>query len=380
MKKLIIIFVICYCYVSCRKIYNPPALRTDYNYLVVNGGLISDPDSPSVITLSRTVRLTDTTSTSIIEPGATITAESDAGDKIQFTETFGGNYVATPQIFDFSKKYRINITTTNGSNYQSDFVPLRRTPPIDSLSWNQAGDVNIYAYTHDTANDTKFYRWDYVETYQYQSRLNAELGQDNGKLFYVDNTPNQTYNCWKSVNSTNIVIGSSQTLGSDVINKQQVAIVKQNSQDITIRYSILVKQYAITKDCYNYLDVLKTNTENLGSIFDAQPTQLTGNYHSINNPSEIVIGYFSASSVQEKRLFISKYEVNNWFYLDTTISCDTLYIPHTPAPDPGFFVWDYPDPRYDPFYFCGTGCLAITKRECVDCRLQGGTNQKPSFW
>jgi Domain of unknown function (DUF4249) len=384
MKKFLVHIVVgaivaIWSFSACKKNYNPPALQVNYSYLVINGGLISGTDSPSVVMLSRTAMLSDTTTSISPVTGATITAESDAGDKIPFSETSTGTYTAAPQLLDYNKKYSLTIVTSNGKTYRSDFVPARQTPPIDSLSWVQNGDVTVYAYTHDPANNTKYYRWDYVETYQYQAPLNAELSQDNGRLFYVDST-DQTYNCWRSVNSSNILVATTEALGSDVINREPIATVQQNSQEITVRYSILVKQYAITGACFNYLSVLKTNTENLGSIFDAQPTQLSGNFHCKENPSETVIGYFTASSVQQKRLFITKYQVNNWNFVDTNRSCDTIFIGHTPLPDPGFFVWDFPDTSYDPFYFCGAACLAITRRECVDCRLRGGTNQKPSYW
>ena len=365
--------------VTCKKPYNPPAIKADNKFLVVEGTLINSADSPSVITLSRTVRLTDSTFASSTERNAAVSVEGENGDTYNFFELPGGIYQSHPLSLNTLSKYRLKITTSAGQEYASDFVELKQTPPIDSLSWNQQNDVMIYLDTHDPLNNTKYYHWDFTETYQYEAPLQAELSQDNGTLFYVDNS-DQTYDCWRIVNSTDILLGSSIALNQDVISKAPIAVVPQNSQKITIRYSILVKQYAITQEGYQYLSILKKNTENLGSIFDAQPSQLTGNIHSIKNPSEIVIGFFSASSLQQKRLFITKYEVSNWHFVDSNRECGVMTIGHPALPDPGFFVYDYPDPDYYPYYFCGSGCLNIARRECVDCRLRGGVNQKPSFW
>jgi hypothetical protein len=47
---------------------------------------------------------------------------------------------------------------------------------------------------------------------------------------------------------------------------------------ISSRYSTLVRQFAISPNTYNYWQNLK-NTEQLGTLFDAQPSQLVGNAH-----------------------------------------------------------------------------------------------------
>jgi Domain of unknown function (DUF4249) len=383
MKKLLYItlvagisIIVC---VSCKKPYNPPAINVDNKFLVIDGSLINSPDSPTVIVLSRTVKLTDTTQAFYPEKGATVTIEDSAGGSFALLETSNGMYKSNPLMLNVTDKYRLKINTSDGGVYASDFVEMKQTPSIDSLSWQQQGDVTISLNTHDPSNNTRYYRWDFAETYQYEAPLNAELSQDNGRLYYV-NDSDQTFDCWRTVYSTEILLGSSIALSQDVISSAFINTVPQNSQDISIKYSILVKQYALTPNAYQYFSILKKNTENLGSIFDAQPTQLTGNFHSLSNPGEIVIGYFSASSVTQKRLFITKYEVSNWNFVDTNRECGVMSIGHFPAPDPRFFVYDYPDPNYYPYYFCGSTCLNIARRECVDCRVKGGTNQKPSYW
>ena len=384
MKNILYILFIVGVYVavdlSCKKPYSPPAIKVDNRFLVIDGTLVNSVDSPSVFTLSRTVRLTDSTFASSPEPGALVSVEGENGDIHKFNELPGGVYKSTPILLNASARYRLTIITSNGEEYASDYVAVKQSPPIDSLTWQQQNDVMIYLDTHDPLNNTKYYRWDFTETYQYEAPLNAELSQSNGHLYYVDNTPNQTYDCWRSVNSSDILIGSTVALSQDVISKAPITIVPKNSQKISIKYSILVKQYALTQDAYQYFSILKKNTENLGSIFDAQPTQLAGNIHSVKKPDEVVIGYFTASSVTQKRLFITKYDVRDWLFIDTNLDCDVKSIGHYPAPDPRFFVYDYPDTTYFPYYFCGATCLMIARRECVDCRVRGGTNQKPSYW
>ncbi len=366
-------------YTSCKKIYNPPAINIDNRFLAIDGSLVNSTDSPSVFRLSRTTKLTDSTLAYYPETGATVSVEDSSGGSFTFTETGPGKYFSNPLSLNTSDKYRLKITTSSGEDYVSDYVEVKQTPPIDSITWRQQNDVNIYLDTHGPSNNTKYYRWDFTETWQYEAPLQAELSQNNGALFYVDST-NQTFDCWRSLNSSAILTGTSIALNQDVISKEPIATIPQNSQKISIRYSILVKQYAITPDAYQYYSILKKNTENLGSIFETQPTQLFGNIHSVENPSEVVIGFFTASSVQQKRIFISKDDVSNWNFVDSNRECDEKIIAHAPLPDPRFYVYDYPDPNYYPYYFCGSTCLYIARRECVDCRVKGGVNHKPSYW
>jgi hypothetical protein len=236
----------------------------------------------------------------------------------------------------------------------------------------------VYVSSHDPLNNTRYYRWDYTETWQYRSPLESELGVENGLIYYVVDRPeDQKYNCWSTDFSTDILVGSSVALSEDVINKAPVALVPQNSVKINLRYSILVRQYAITEKAYQYFQILKKNTESLGSIFDAQPTQLIGNFHPLKNSSEIVIGYFTASSVQQKRIFIGKDEVTDWNYVYQGRECNMVVIGQNPN---NYLIYDYPDREYSAYYFASGGGLVLNRASCLDCTLQGGTNHKPSYW
>ena len=378
-KHVFILFIICIgINTSCKKPYNPPAISANNRFLVIDGTLINSPDSPTVITLSRTVRLTDTTTASSPEAGATVSAESKTGQFFSFNELPNGIYQSNPLVLNAADQYRLNITTSSGDQYQSDFVEVKQTPPIDSITWQQQNDVLIYANTHDPVNNTKYYRWDFTETWQYRAPLESELGVENGLMYYVEDHPAaQKFNCWSTDSSTEILLGSSVALSQDVISMAPIATVLQNSVKLNVRYSILVKQYALTDKAFQYFQILKKNTENLGSIFDAQPTQLTGNIHSVKNPGEVVIGYFTASSMQQKRIFIDNSQVSNWHYLYPGRECDEILIEQNPV---NYLIYDYPDTAYSAYYFSGRTGLKISRVSCLDCTLQGGTNQKPSYW
>jgi Domain of unknown function (DUF4249) len=362
---------------ACIKNYSPEATTINYRYLVVNGQIINSADSPTVITLSRTVMLSDSNFNALPETGAVVSVQSSSGESFPLVETASGVYQSVPLLLDYSKQYRINIRTKNGENYFSDYVPVVQTPAIDSITWQQDNDVIIYANTHGSVTDTRYYRWDYTETWQYTAPYNRTIADTNGILYYVDSTT-QTFNCWRSDQSTNIVVASTAALSNNVVAEQPLTTILQNDEKMSVRYSILVKQYGLTQDAYQYLSVLQKNTEALGSIFDAQPTQLAGNIHCASNPGETVLGYISACSVSQHRIFIDINQLQNWNYVYNGEDCGLKHIPQNST---NFLIYTYPDTSYAPYYFISSPPgIELAKRPCVDCTTQGGTTLKPSYW
>jgi hypothetical protein len=376
LQILTFIFLLQLSTISCKKAYSPPATNINYKYLVVNGTILNSPDSPTVITVSRTVQLTDSTTASSPEPGATVSIQGKNGEAYPLRETTGGRYISTPLILNYTEQYQLKITTSNGSRYASDFVPVLKTPAIDSVTWQQENGVGLYVSTSDPSNNIKYYRWDYLETYQYQSKFDRTIAEKNGLIYFVDST-NQTYNCWRNDNANNILIASTAALNNSVVVGAPLTTILQNSVKLAVRYSILVKQYAITADAFQYLDVLKKNTETLGSIFDAQPTQLSGNVHCITNPQEIVIGYVMASSAEQQRIFISQTQLSRWNYVYDGPSCDEVVITQNTG---NFLSYNYADTSFAPYYFISPNLLDLAKKPCVDCTTKGGSTVKPAFW
>jgi hypothetical protein len=204
----------------------------------------------------------------------------------------------------------------------------------------------------------------------------------------------QVYYCFASDSSTSILLGSSAKLVQDVISTAPIAFVPAGSEKIEKEYSIIVHQYALTSDAYNFWANLKKNTEQLGSIFDAQPSQIYGNIQCITNPKEPVIGYISASTIQSKRIFIDGSTLPNWRTtypyncgLDTTLFVrhflgggviyeEDLYFNYLK----GAAGTDYLpiSPVFDPVSGALIGHMRSTTF-CADCTIRG-TTKFPAFW
>lgn len=372
--KYFLVTIIIIAFAKCVKPYNPPALQAKNNYLVVDGFINSGANQVTTITLSRTRSISDSTTETDPELGGSIQIVSNDGTTYPLTEIGNGNYQSASLHLDNAKTYQLNIATSNSHHYHSDLIPCANTPPIDSLTWQQPGDVNIFLYTHDPANNTRYYKWDYTETWEYKSPLQSAFVVKGDHIFIADTT-DQIDSCWQSNLSSDILTGSSIALSDDVINKAKIATILQNDEKIFIRYSILVRQRGITADAYKYWGIVQKNSQDRGGLFDAQPGQLVGNIHSETDPTEPVIGFINASTETEKRLFINHREVVNW--AASPNGCDQKVIPQDPD---DFSHYYYADPNYTFYHYISGGSMAIAQKICLDCTVHGGTNQRPTYW
>lgn len=380
--------------VRCKQPYILPVRSSGGNTLVVEG-VINTGSGPTTIKLSRTVQLTDTVN-STPELNANVSIESNASTNgttvLVLANAGAGNYTTTATGLNAANNYRLRIVTSAGETYLSDFVPVKNSPPIDSLTFQvEADGVHIYSDAHDPTNNTRYYRWDYTETWIIHSEYQSfwEVSTTPKDTIIIRPSQDEIYTCWKTDTSSTIILNSSAKLSKDVIAQNPIAFVASNSEELGIEYSITVTQYALTGDAFNFWQSLKLNTEQLGSIFDAQPSEIQGNIHSVSNPLEPVRGYVSAGATAQKILFIGASSLPQYWYR-------TISTPYTDRclTDTDYYV----DPKTGAnevlqFLYHGISVPIdelVTPREvvygysssspfCVDCRFRG-SNVRPSFW
>jgi hypothetical protein len=363
---------------NCKKSYNPPVILAANNYLVVDGFINLNANESTVITLSRSKNLVDTV-VSITELNAKVNIEDNSGASYNLADTSGkGNYVSAKLTLSPLNKYRLKITTADGHQYLSDFVTPKKSAEIDSLTWQQDKDVTIYINTHDATSSSIYYKWDFIETWQLYAPEQTFWALSNGLIVSADTT-NQTDSCWSTAASNTIITGTSVALGQDVISHAPIKVIPKDNQRIKVRYSIAVRQIPLTLDAYNYWVIIQKNSQQLGTLFDLQPSQFSGNIHPVANVDEPVIGYVSAASTQQKRLFINHQQLTDWSTVLDHQECKVELIATDPS---NAMLYNYPDTAYAPWYFTGTAppSLFVSRKVCIDCREYGGVNKRPSFW
>lgn len=375
--KLMLFITVLMLSLSCKKPFEHDAISDSPTLLVVEGTI--NQGGQTNIFLSRTLKLSDKSNVQK-EKGAKVQVEGTNNSILPLTETSTGVYTLPATTFNPNLQYRLRIKTIAGKEYLSELMSVRTTPAIDSLNWRRERDgVGLYIDAHDNDNKTKYYQWDYLETWEQHSVEYSDFIYKDAKVQSRDPLDSyKIFTCWKNEVSTNILINSTAKLSADVVDDFQLALIPNRSERLGIRYSILVKQYAIGKEAYDYLTLMKRNSEQQGSLFDNQPSDIVGNIKCVSNPAERVIGFINISQIIEKRIFINNNQVPEWNF---DLTCGAIV------------VKNHKDSLYAAFV---TGMNLITTSNlsvsggiesyngntslCLDCRTRGGSNVKPSFW
>ena len=339
--------------------------------LLVVEGLITDQNEVNTVKLSKSLPLGKK---NVAKPvmGCFVTIQDDRGVTRQLFEISPGTYVTNPNSFRGvpGRKYTLKINTNSYPNYSYESIPMemKPVPSIDTLYYdkvvinesNQLSEItegcHVYLDTHDAENKCQYYRWDYIETWEF--RIPFEV---------------QNRVCWITNSSGRIQIKTTSVLEENRINRYALNFISNATDRLKVKYSMLVNQYSINEDEYLYWEKLKNVSEDVGSLYDITPATIQSNITCIEDPKEKVLGYFSVSARSSKRIFIK----------DTFMGIGNLYsqcISDTilgTGPVPGLYssVWVIMDRTYEiPPY------RVVTEHKgCADCTTRGTTTE-PLFW
>lgn len=358
---------------SCIEPFSPPEVNSDENYLVIDGFLNVGGTDSTRIELRRTQNV-NANAMPTIETGAKLTVEEENGEAMALTETGPAIYTLPPRQFSRTGKFRLRIKTKDGQEYLSEFVGVSITPAIDSITYKVDPVLNaavFYVNTHDAQNKTQFYRWKFEETWEYEAAYYSALMVRNDSVVV---RPENINKCWGKLKSGSILLGNTVKLSSDVIKDLPLNRVPISTNKLFIKYSILVRQYGLSRQAFEYWTDLAKTTQGTGSLFDVLPSQITGNIRNVADPRLLAFGYFSAATEETRRFTVSP-------RLGTYPRCtepDTIPIRCSPrdADECAFntakLLLTYWGPRSD--------SVLVAAHSCADCRLQGGTTERPSYW
>lgn len=367
---------------ACVEPYDLKNISYD-NALIVEGH-ISNINKPQQIKLSRTSTLNERVF--IPESGANVRVESESGESIQFNEVKPGIYESTAFAGVVGEGYTLSITTNSGRKYKSNQVMLRDVPPIGKIyaefvTTPERG-IKISVDSEDPQNKTHYYRWDYIETYEihtpFPSNYWVPPGTDSAVWRY-----DRVDVCWASDTLRKVLIKSTNTQAQDKVIGYQLRFIPESSYIFRVKYSMLVQQYALSEEAYNYWELTRIFNETQGSLADVQPGTITSNIVGVTDPKETVLGYFDASAISEQRVFFDyrDYKDDGYERPGFRSSCFELTPIYVVVVDIGPYMelHDHELAIWDAIGFWPTGQLELLPIGCCDCSDMG-TTVKPSFW
>jgi len=378
---------------GCISEYHQVGVSDTAGILVVDGLIVEN--GQTAIQLSRTIKVDDQFKTEAVyvqnaqirlidESNNTIAV---ADQQITDGEPVPGMYVINDEIsFNAGMKYALDIRIGN-SHYQSDFVSPVHTPEIDEVTWsiNEDNSMNIMVSTHDPSNRTKYFFWRFEEIWEYTAALSANVRYDPVTRTVIPQslTGDNRYYCWHYDHSKSMLYSSSDRFSEAMVKDLKIHHIPANDPRFCYLYSILVKQYGIDKEAYDYFENLQRNVDKNGSLFAPQPAEKEGNIQCLSNPDEPVIGYIAIANEVTYRLFIDMEKLNLFRHEN---NCSTA--PNAEGVEPGEIV---PSREYFDMpaaHAAGLGIYQVLSPsryrcfmiKCVDCTVSGGTKNKPDFW
>jgi len=365
---------------SCITPYEPDIESSEKSKYVVSGTLTDDGKVQTVY-VSRT--------SSLEYPGflgisnCMVTLSDKAGNTFQLNDDGGGKYtiVLDSAIIKPGISFRVNVHIPDGTDIQSDYDSMPSCPEIDSVYYIRkdlaTGDegifiqgIQFYTDLDGTLDQSRNFRWEAIETYEYHSEYPLEWWYD-GRVHHVVPPDYSRMICWRTTLIKNIYTLTTSNLAENKSKGIPLHFVDNTTTRLAYGYSLLLRQYALSEAAFNYYDQLRVNGVEVGGLYEQQPLAVQGNMHCLTDPDNSVLGFFSCSSVKVKRIFIRKVE---GLELDFYNACTPMtLIKGLPS---------IPRSQY-PAYLLGDGDgyqAVLLNKECVNCLLRGGTNVKPDFW
>jgi len=365
---------------SCIKTYVPDILSKDENKYVINGA-VTDIDGTQTVNISVTSPIDDPQYLPV--PGCVVKISDDNGNEFQMEDMGDGDYKTfiDPAYLLSGVSFKLEVTTPAGDHIVSDFDQLSECPVVDSvyfkrkdLEGNEAGKytlgIQFYIDLHGTENSSHFYRWEPIETWEYHAEYPLEWYYD-GTVHHVTPPDYSRSVCWSTIKIPQVFTLSTDNLAENKYEMYPLHYVNNLTSRLGYGYSLLLNQYALSKAAYIYWDQLRINSDQQGGLYEKQPLAIKGNMHNLTNPDSDVLGFFGATSVKSKRIFIQNVPD---LPLDFSNLCSPAglrkgLIEITPRDYPGYLMGDA-----ERYY------LVLLNPECVNCLVSGGTNVKPDFW
>ena len=247
--------------------------------------------------------------------GTKVYLTDNQGNKENFVAGKLGEYLPeTPQFKGIPARiYTLHIETSDGKKYESKPELMKTAPPIDTVylvykekfsadgaNYQRYFDVIVETNDPPTAGD--LYRWNWVHYEQINACRTGILPQSNGPGIR-ENYPCCEKYCFDIYRCLGCI-----NLGNDnLVNGRKISnVIMQLNYDAITPFYLAVQQQSISVDAYKFWRAIGNQIQSSGGVFDTPPATIQGNVVNINDPKEQVLGFFGATSVSQKGVYLDR--------------------------------------------------------------------------
>lgn len=230
-----------------------------------------------------------------------------------FQDVYEGYYETTDGYKgEIGRSYVLQIITSEGKLYSSLPETIRRVPEIDSLSvhsvtlatTNQFIDrkgLEIRSHFKDFEEDDYYY---WTSNGIFEIKTFPELFRPRFSSVPVPKPC--CSECWKTEKADRSVRIYDDRLTNGNYTVVPVAFIEDDGIRLMEKYLLRIYQHSISKEAYQFYRLVDQQSKIAGSIFDPPPATVRGNVISLDNPDELVIGYFFASDMKKDLIFMDR--------------------------------------------------------------------------
>jgi len=383
-KNIILFSFLAILITGCTETY--PLLTNTYEEIIVVEATLTNELKNQEIKITKTSRFEDDGIEA--ETGAKVVVKDDQNNEYLFEESAGTYKSQTAFAAAPDRKYTLEITTKDRKIYQSTPQTLTAVNPIESvvpsLATNKDNEtgIQINVNSYDENNSSKYYRYEYEETYKIVApRWNSLKIITTGPqtVALINNDPS-TRICYSTQKSSDIILANTNTQTEDRVNLP-IRFIQEDNYIIGHRYSILVKQYIENLEAYTFHRILKDIAGSSSILSPKQPGLLSGNIKCISDSNTKVIGFFDVASYSEVRIF---FNYNDFFpakpapYFNTCEDIPFRFCFGGEDCDGETMIYNI---NRDLMTYIGNSALnyRLVDVECGDC-TSFSSNIIPSFW
>ena len=365
---------------SCIKPYEPEIdVRVATKYVV--SGQLTDQEGYQEVTVSMTATLENPEFIPV--DGCQVRLEDDRGNIFGLTGSGEGKYREWigKDYLQAGVSYKVFVITPSGDILSSDYDRMPDCPEVGPVYYLREDiptidparplkGIQFYVDLDGAGFDTRYFKWDLEETWEYKVRYPLEWYYDGG--FHQVSPPDSSrMTCWTTQPVNFLYTLTTLNLSENKYQSFPLHFVDNQNSRLLILYSLKISQVALSEAAFVYWDQMRINSSGLGGLYEKQPLAIKGNIHNQSDPAAEVLGFFSASSVRTKRIFVS------------SVPDLELNVPEYCEPMPlGRFLWAEFRPDEYPVYFIFNEHYQVRTltEECYNCLHQGGINVKPDYW
>ncbi len=366
---------------SCIKPYTPDVETAEKEKYVLLG-TVNNYDTVQSIAVSKTSPLANPGFLPV--EGCLVSVINGDGLVFNTQELEPGIYktVIAKQYLVVGATFHVNVVLPSGEIIVSVPDTLLNCPDVDTVYYQPKTQATSKPGVLDlglqfmldykgSTGDAAYYRWQLAETWEYHAVYPLEWYYD-GMLHHVEPPDYSRFVCWRTQPIQQVFTLSTKGLNQNVYHGLPLHFVKNTVSKLKYMYSLLILQSSLSHEAFAYWEQIRIN-ESIGEgLYERQPVAIKGNLSCVSDPSKVVLGFFGASMIKQKRIFVGPIPE---FPIEYQEPCSSIFLMQ------GF---DELTPDDYPAYFLsninGGFTMNLMSGECVDCLLLGGTNVKPEFW